>query len=304
MRLTHKRNKHIKCNGLDPCSYCVERHLECVYVVSRRGNYPRRQGHHLRNGTRKANKPADNSSHSAATVDSMTVSSSPSASDSPSNAFNDPRGIEASIATTELPLGPPAASKLHENASLGPMNKLADSALEAYYYYCFPAHPFVLPRAYVAYVVAMPAGDALLAAMRWTGSLFIKISPAARDSLFATAYNMVRDDSLPRNGYLAQAMLVLVIGMNGVCKRDSAAELLQKLEDIALEIGLHRREFATSHGNELAVVEESWRRTWWELYTVDAMVAGVHRKTKFPLYAVDSGVALPCEEDEYLAGVG
>lgn len=153
----------------------------------------------------------------------------------------------------------------------------------------------------------MPGGHALVAAMRWAGSLFLRTtSQAARDSLFTKAHDLTTDVVTPRSGYLAQAMLVLVIAMDGMCNRTASAELLAKLEGLAVEIGLHRRDFATQHSTEaigLAVSAESWRRTWWELYVVDALVAGVHRRTSFPLYYVESDVALPCEEDEYLRGV-
>lgn len=140
--------------------------------------------------------------------------------------------------------------------------------------------------------------------MRWAGSLFVRAaSPAARESLFSKARDAVAHELTPRNGYLAQAMLVMVIAMDGVCDRAASAELLGRLEALALEVGLHRRDFAAAAGAHDAVSAESWRRTWWELYVVDAMVAGVHRTTSFPLHGVESDVGLPCEEDAYLRGV-
>ncbi|OAA66032.1 glucoamylase [Cordyceps fumosorosea ARSEF 2679] len=138
--------------------------------------------------------------------------------------------------------------------------------------------------------------------MRWIGSLFLHLPQAVKEDYYSDAYRCICDPTTPRNGYLAQSMLLLVIGLDGTCSRDEAVRLLRRLEELAIEINLNHCSFATTHGKGLAVVEESWRRTWWELYVVDGMIAGVHRVTNFALYNAEADVRLPCEENEYLSG--
>ena len=82
-----------------------------------------------------------------------------------------------------------------------------------------------------------------------------------------------------------------------------ARELLADCEHLAIEIDLNKRDFATLHGHGNPVLEESWRRTWWDLYVCDGMIAGVHRVTKFLLFDIQADVGLPCEEQQYLTGV-
>jgi hypothetical protein len=72
---------------------------------------------------------------------------------------------------------------------------------------------------------------------------------------------------------------------------------------LALDLGMHRRQFAEQNGKGDEVLEESWRRTWWQLYVVDAFFAAMARANTFPTCNVDATVDLPCEEDEYEAGV-
>lgn len=50
------------------------------------------------------------------------------------------------------------------------------------------------------------------------------------------------------------------------------------------------------------VLEESWRRTWWELYFLDGLLAGIQQRESFKLWSVECTVPLPCEEAEYMKG--
>ncbi|KAF0639888.1 hypothetical protein FPSE5266_05949 [Fusarium pseudograminearum] len=69
--------------------------------------------------------------------------------------------------------------------------------------------------------------------------------------------------------------------------------------NVALELGMHKGEFASASGAGDAVLMESWRRTWWMLYIVDAYYAGTLGTMNFKTFHVEATVSLPCEEDEY-----
>ena len=138
--------------------------------------------------------------------------------------------------------------------------------------------------------------------MRYIGSLFIDAGPA-RASYLDEALRLAYLPTTPRDGFLVQAMILLIVGLDGSCENDRARQLLLDAEQLAVEIGLNTRDFAAANGRLNPVLEESWRRTWWDLFVVDGMVAGVHRVTNFLLFDVPGEAALPCEEHQYQSGV-
>jgi hypothetical protein len=99
-------------------------------------------------------------------------------------------------------------------------------------------------------------------------------------------------------------MLLLAIGMHANNDLKASMKFLRTASNLALELGMHRKKFATDHGEGVPILEESWRRTWWELYALDGMLAGVCPVHEFDLYNIESDVSLPCEESEYYTGVG
>jgi hypothetical protein len=98
-------------------------------------------------------------------------------------------------------------------------------------------------------------------------------------------------------------MLILAIGLDGYTYQEKALQILLDAQDLAVEIGMNKREFAILNGNGSEFLEESWRRTWWELYIVDGMVAGVHQRSTFRMKEMPADVLLPCEEKEFQSGV-
>lgn len=100
-----------------------------------------------------------------------------------------------------------------------------------------------------------------------------------------------------------QANLLIAIGLDGSGELKRALAFFNQAVDIALEIGMNDERFAARNGGGNKVVEESWRRTWWECVVLDGMVAGVHQASSVRLEGVGEGVGLPCEEANYICGV-
>ncbi len=71
----------------------------------------------------------------------------------------------------------------------------------------------------------------------------------------------------------------------------------------ALDLAMFHRQFAVENGEGDKVLEESWRRTWWQIYITDATFAAIRREAAFPTREVEVLVELPCEEEDYEAGV-
>lgn len=189
-------------------------------------------------------------------------------------------------------------------APIAPMASVAEKCFDSFYYHYHAAHPFVLPKQHLIRHKQETGQklDHLFAAMKYVGALFLDAGPA-RASYLDQALSLCHSPTTPKDGFLVQALLLLIVALDGSCEQDKARDLLGEAERVAVEIGLNTRQFATVHGRGNPILEESWRRTWWDLYVCDGMVAGVHRVTNFLLYDVASDVALPCEESEYLSGV-
>lgn len=181
------------------------------------------------------------------------------------------------------------------------MTNIKDRCLEAFFNYAHLAHPFLLPRIYLFNLFKTRPVPHLEAAMRYLGSFYVQSAPTSL--LAEEAINLLSAPLCPRDGFAVQANLLVAIGLDGNTELKRALVFLNWAGDIALEIGLHQGEFASLNGQGLPVLEESWRRTWWELFVVDGMIAGVHQQSSFRLYEVASTVLLPCEEQEYIIGV-
>lgn len=72
---------------------------------------------------------------------------------------------------------------------------------------------------------------------------------------------------------------------------------------LAVDLQMFFRGFAVEHGAQDAVLQESWRRTWWALCLMDVYYAGTLGLTKFDVLDIETTVDLPCEEQGYESGV-
>jgi hypothetical protein len=178
---------------------------------------------------------------------------------------------------------------------------LRERCIEAFYYHFYPAHPFFLPRSsYYALRKEKPISH-VEAAMQYVGSFYVPQAPTL--TLGLEAERAIYHGDCRNDGFRVQAMLILAIGLDGYTYQEKALQILLDAQDLAVEIGMNKREFAILNGNGSEFLEESWRRTWWELYIVDGMVAGVHQRSTFRMKEMPADVLLPCEEKEFQSGV-
>lgn len=180
---------------------------------------------------------------------------------------------------------------------------LPEKCIDSFYHNFFASHPFVLPKRHLLALPMEPTIETLFAAIRWVGSLFLPEASSVRQTLYETAYQRIYAPETTSDGFIVQAMVLLIVALDGNCEQEKARHILADVETIAVQLGLPSKTFSVVNGRGMAVMEESWRRTWWDLFIVDGMVAGVHRVTNFLLYDIVSDVPLPCEEHQYLSGV-
>ncbi|KFH41797.1 Conidial development protein fluffy-like protein [Hapsidospora chrysogenum ATCC 11550] len=310
------RSKHLKCDGSHPCARCVASGSECAYVASRRGYKGPRRGAAPNPNKRQATSPPDldasdvfpyssasqpismcrafkGSSVPSTSSPGSSTGHTPLSNHSQTHRYADTSGTD--ISTYEL------SPSIRSGTVQGPLPSLAERCFDSFYQNFHAAHPFVLPKDFIFRFAREGSIEPLLSAMRWVGSLYIDV-PAARESLYDEAYQRVKDSHNPRDGFLLQAHMVLIVGMDGAALNDKARELLIAAEKLAIEIAINTRPFAKLYGRGIPVLEESWRRTWWDLLVIDGMIAGVHRMTNFELFDIPADVALPCEEHQFLSG--
>lgn len=85
--------------------------------------------------------------------------------------------------------------------------------------------------------------------------------------------------------------------------KSQARKRLETAVALALELSMNERDFAHTYGEGDAVLEESWRRTYYMLYIADQHFAVVTNTPFHSLLAVPNNVDLPCDDEYYESGV-
>jgi hypothetical protein len=163
-----------------------------------------------------------------------------------------------------------------------------------YYQNFHQGHPILLPRR------LLPTDPTLRPAcleltMMIIGSHYTPDAAPFRTS----AVNHLLAHELPRAPTTVQVYLLLFLTLHGQNEQIRANTLLERAVELALDLGMNRKSFAAMNGQGSTHLEESWRRTWWELYTTSVMLAALHQSQSFRLRDVETDVGLPCEERVY-----
>ncbi|KAI9923940.1 hypothetical protein AWENTII_008323 [Aspergillus wentii] len=74
---------------------------------------------------------------------------------------------------------------------------------------------------------------------------------------------------------------------------------MQATIQLSLDLGMNRASFAEQNSFGSSIFEESWRRTYWELYVVEGLLAAMRDQSTFRLYSQKADVSLPCDEESY-----
>jgi hypothetical protein len=264
---TECRKHHIKCDAKRPtCSRCLDAHLDCTYVPSRRGG--RRRGQ---------------------------VGGGPQ----PSGALLHPPPLPRQIPST--PGSDPSVASLDGRAQADPISAMLnlpeiDTRLVRLFYENFQAgHPILLPsslyeeRNYPDYLQQVVKFIGSHYSQRITGDV---LRQATADQLHASGQ---RDPSM------VQALLLYSIILFARGENAEAQAALSQSTDIAFELGMYLQDSASSlsEGNEMEA--ESLRRTWWELFIVDVEAAALQNQIILRSHGVPYDVPLPCEESTYAA---
>ncbi|KAL1891531.1 hypothetical protein Sste5346_007623 [Sporothrix stenoceras] len=315
---TECRRKHVRCDATVPiCRRCsTTAGTTCRYLPSRRG---------LRRRT--VRNEASMGGTTAATTTSMTDNDddldtvAAAASMASMASMNNSMASIASMASmatmANVPLALPSPQPLAlatttirvddmADDSINNTDFVDDDALVNLYYSNFhAAHPILVPRGYYS---SQRYPTYLRLVVHCIGSHFSATgqqSDALRDASVKALEAAVAASSVggrQKSYHIAQARLLLSIALHARGEiRESVSQLAHAVST-ALEIGMHRRTYSTTYGGRSPIVEESLRRTWWELYVVDGFVAALQRSTSARSHTCEPDILLPCDEALYGGG--
>jgi hypothetical protein len=179
-----------------------------------------------------------------------------------------------------------------------------DALIDSYYKNFHRFHPFVLPKRHMTRHYRDPSRQLslqpLIAAMRLVGHIYARRewSTELKEHIETSCAQ-----ANPTDPVIIQARLLYSIALFWYDQKTQAKSESGNAIQLAQSLQLSREEFAIQYGGGDPILAESWRRTWWMLYIIDAYYAGTLGTMEMRAVDVDATVRLPCEEDEYESGV-
>ncbi|KAL3471138.1 hypothetical protein BJX99DRAFT_32978 [Aspergillus californicus] len=292
------RHKHLKCDGLTPaCSRCAATGSECQYTPSRRGykgpskkrranpSSPEQLPTDMQstldpNAAGLYNAPVDWSFQDSYSYIPTPTMAATTPSESPSF-VEQSTPLQQALAKT-VPLTPESSPSFAGDGYL----------VDLFYLSFHPSHP-ILPPLTVLYQKPVP--PFLERVVKFIGSHFTTAasSETYRPRVMTTV--MEQEGTVEK----VQALVLLAIVLHSRNERAEAGECLVAAVDLAFELGMHTRDFAAAMSPGDPIREESLRRTWWELFIIEAMLTALGVQPVFRAGMVPLEVPLPCEERIY-----
>ncbi|KAL6897517.1 fungal-specific transcription factor domain-containing protein [Trichoderma evansii] len=314
------RSRHVRCDAVKPrCNRCCEEDKECSYTKSRRGGLDR-AALAARRSQIAALAAAKNGGHlsPAGSVDGGSSTPDVLMDRDDSQA---PLGVLGDSLMVHQPLDPSlftppddswsSSSVVLPTSDLQSIDITSDAFIDAYYNCFHRYHPCVLPRRFLERYLQDPIRQnelkPLVYLMRFVGSIYLSsqkssLRPKCSQLEELMSSTLTHMPTTSMNFFMVQCHLIYSICLYWRGNVPKSRLHMGMARQLALDLGMHRREFAIDHGNGDPVLEESWRRTWWQVYIVDAMYSAIKRNADFPSYHVQSTTDLPCEEEDYERG--
>ncbi|KAM7184002.1 hypothetical protein V8F20_012401 [Naviculisporaceae sp. PSN 640] len=299
------RARHLRCDAKKPeCSRCAESSSDCQYARSRRGGLDRAALAERRQRLAAAEgRPSLRSVGPApAKVPQPRVPVGQNSQPlllSPGLTIPDDPGPILGLGFDEGPYHPtpPATPQVQ-------VQDVENDALVNLYYKDFHRfHPFILPRRHLTKFYQDPGREAsfrpLVAVVRFIGYVYDSKQWSAS---FKDFVELCFLQASPNDPVMVQCRLLYSIVLFWHGYKDESKREMDAAVQLALRLGMHRREFAAENGCQDPVLEECWRRTWWILFITDAFYAGTLGAMNFATLDVEATVDLPCEEAEYESG--
>ncbi|KAL4894969.1 fungal-specific transcription factor domain-containing protein [Aspergillus ambiguus] len=294
---TECRKQHLKCDAKRPsCSRCQQGGLLCQYMPSRRGGR-RKSSRHGHASSTTPQRPT--AAHDMETGYSLTAPLAASAqpptptNTSSSQGLPHPDLPEVDDERASWPTMLTGSHSHRPSVVTKPWLPSDDRLPRIYYENFHPAHPILVPssafseRNYPLFLQLV---------VYFVGSHYVGSSPSGEYKMKVAAELSSNPDRSP---CMVQAWLIYAIVLTARGEGYEAQEALTRAIDMALELGMNRRDFAGSAHPECSIEAESMRRTWWELYITEIYMAIPLKTITLRCSTVAPEVALPCEESLY-----
>ncbi|KAG7409532.1 Transcription activator AKTR-2 [Fusarium oxysporum f. sp. rapae] len=196
-------------------------------------------------------------------------------------------------------LDPNIITQTFGSSSLGSLNTPVqpcsdgDRLLRLYYENFHNAHPFLVPssvftsRNYPPYLRRM---------VEFAGSHYASSGPDAQ--LRAEVATDVMS-AIETSTYMVQSLLIYSILLFFSRDLDTANRTFGQCTQMAMDLGMHSEDFASSRQLDNPIEAESLRRTWWEIYVTDISMAIPPKTMILRCSSTPPKVLLPCEEAFY-----
>ncbi|KAJ9389604.1 transcriptional regulator family: Fungal Specific TF [Paecilomyces variotii] len=172
-----------------------------------------------------------------------------------------------------------------------------DPMIQLYYQNFHGSHPFAIPWKAVNSPLCQYLPSYLLSVMRYIGSHYHP-NLSFRDIYQRKAYSELSND-ISRTGFKVQGLLLISIVDHASGYEDKALQTLDTAIKMALDIQMNRESFVRDNSGGNAILEESWHRTYWELYVVSGLFAAFRQQTTFALHSQYADIRLPCSDEIY-----
>ncbi|KAI8631289.1 hypothetical protein F5Y19DRAFT_25811 [Xylariaceae sp. FL1651] len=299
------RNRHVRCDAQQPiCVRCSSEGRTCQYVKSRRGGLDRARLAERRRFRNKAvaESPSDTSPGSRSPRQASANEDLASTKSHPTSSLDHALWSTESetsdrVRTHGTPISIPDVQL--SNVTDG------DPLIKSFYKHFNRCHPCVVPQNRLQQLCDSAPGqeslNLLIAVMRFIGSSYScpDSSPQLQEKVVEGLQAIQR---LAPDPFQVQCRLLYSIALFWGGEKTKSRGEIDAAISTALNLGMNRHRFAADHGRGDAVLQESLRRTWWQLYIIDAYYAAIKRSPTFSLCEVDADTELPCEEDEYESG--
>ncbi|GAB7358608.1 hypothetical protein MBLNU230_g3839t1 [Neophaeotheca triangularis] len=161
----------------------------------------------------------------------------------------------------------------------------------------YPAHPFLVPSSFY-HTQNYPYYLDLMVCL--VGHNFT--TPLADAVAFRSATHSAMSSIDEQTPYRVQALVLYAIFLHSLQQPKEAVLCITRAANIAIQLGMNEPSFARTNAANSALVEESLRRTWWELYTVDVYISAIHRNPTLATAGANPLPLLPCAQSVYEEG--
>lgn len=296
------RQRHVKCDAKRPvCDRCAAEDKTCHFLNSRRGGLTRSALAERRRTFE--NQRRDSQAGGIGRSAPSESEHGPQDEDAGIQVTTDEGYISRSAATSSSTLLDPGSTSIQDLLDQD-WNASGDHYIDLYYKHFHRCHPCALPRRHLDKMLEHPSNhprlELLLSVMQSIGSLYAPSNQRRHEriaSRISTGIDPVQD------AFSVQCLLLNSIALYWCGEEESSREEMDLAIRIALSISMQSFTFATAHGLGNPVLEESWRRTWWQVCIVDSYYAAMIHHTSPLMCRPDITTELPCEELEYEAGV-